>query len=376
MIYQRKIQANIEKYLFKGDIIILYGARQVGKTVLSETILKKYENASKYVNCELEQNRKAIETTNSEKLKTFLGSYKLVVLDEAQKVTDIWMVLKILHDTLPEIQIIATGLSSFDLARGVSEPMTGRAKTFELFPLSIGEIIDGFDMFKVEASLENLLRFGSYPKIFGKSEEEMRIDLDELTSKYLFRDILEFEKIKKSRLIFNMCQLLALQVGSEVSYEELAVKLGINRLTVMKYLDILEQSFVIFRLNSFSRNLRDEISRSVKVYFWDLGVRNSLIQAYNQLNLRDDVGRLWENFCIIERIKKNKNNLRYVNGYFWRTYKQKEIDYVEEADGKLAGFEFKWGTADKQRVPKLWLETYKNASYEVVNRENYWNFIG
>jgi len=376
MIFHRRIQANIEKYLFKGDVVVLYGARQVGKTVLSQTILKKYVGTSKYINCELEQNQRALETTNSEKLKAFLGNYKLIVLDEAQKVANIGKVLKILHDTFPEIQIIATGSSSFDLANGVSEPLTGRAKTFELFPLSVEEIKDSFDLFKVEAVLENLLRFGSYPKIFGKSEEEMKLDLDDLVSKYLYKDILEFEKIKKSKLIFNMCQLLALQVGSEVSYEELAVKLGINRLTVMKYLDVLEQSYVIFRLNSFSRNLRDEVSTSVKVYFWDLGVRNCLIQSYNPLNLRDDVGKLWENFCIIERRKRNKNNLRMANSYFWRTYYQREIDYIEEADGLLKGFEFKWGNCGKPRIPKLWLETYKNASFEVVNRENYLEFVG
>lgn len=356
-------------------MIVLYGARQVGKTVMSQSILKKYSDNAKYINCELEQNKIALSTTNSEKLKAFLGDYKLIVLDETQKVTNIGLVLKILHDTFPEIQIIATGSSSFDLASGVSEPLTGRAKTFELFPLSIEEVKNNFDLFKVEGSLENILRFGSYPKIFGKSEEEMRLDLDDLVSKYLYRDILEFEKIKKSGLIFNMCQLLALQVGSEISYQELAEKLGINRLTVIKYLDILEQSFVIFKLYSFARNLRDEISGSVKIYFYDLGVRNSLIQAYNPLNLRDDVGKLWENFCIVERRKNNNNNFRFVNSYFWRTYQQKEIDYVEEVNGKLAGFEFKWSDRGTTRLPKLWLETYKNASFEVVDRENYGGFV-
>ena len=375
MIFERKIEAKIKKYLFQGDVIVIYGARQVGKTVLVKKMLEEYGKNGKYINCELEQNRLALGTTNSEKLRMFLGKQRIIVLDGAQKVDNVGSVLKILVDEFPETQIIATGSSSFELARGISEPLTGRTKTFLLLPLSVEEIRGRSTLIEVEARLEGLLRFGSYPKVLGKTNEEARFELEELGSKYLFRDTLEFEGIKKSALVTRLLQLLALQIGGEVSFEEIATKLGINRLTVMKYIDVLEQAFVIFKLNSFSRNFRDEVSKSVKIYFWDLGVRNYLIQSFNELELRDDVGRLWENFCIGERMKFNKNNLNFANSYFWRTYGQKEIDYVEEAGGKLTGFEFKWG-ADKWRVPGSFLETYGGSRVEVVNRDNWWEFVG
>lgn len=229
-------------------------------------------------------------------------------------------------------------------------------------------------MFAIEAKMENLLRFGSYPEVLDLNEDESQRRLDEITSNYLYKDILSFEGLKKSGVIKNLLLMLALQLGNEVSYNELAVKLGINRITVQKYLDILEQSFVIFRLNAFSRNLRKEISKSIKVYFYDLGIRNSLIENYNRLDVRTDAGALWENFCIIERKKNNDADFNFVNSYFWRTYDQKEIDYVEEAGGKITGFEFKWNGNKKYRAPKDFVEKY-SATVEKIDRENYWKFL-
>ncbi|PJC80114.1 ATPase, partial [Candidatus Shapirobacteria bacterium CG_4_8_14_3_um_filter_35_11] len=297
--FRRKIEDRIKKYLFKGDAIVIYGARQVGKTTLVNKILAEYGDDGKYYNCELKENRDLLQTTNSQDLGRLVSKYKIVVLDEAQKITDIGTILKILVDTFPKVQIIATGSSSFDLANKINEPMTGRTKTFSLYPLAIEELIENYDFAQINGNLENILRFGLYPKVFDRNAEESIMELSELTNKYLYRDILSFNQIRKSTLVEDLLKLVALQVGSEVSYEELSVKLGVDRLTVIKYLDILEQMFVIFSLRAFSRNIRDEVSKSIKIYFWDVGIRNAILGLYNNLSVRDDVGKLWENFCIV-----------------------------------------------------------------------------
>lgn len=370
----RLIQSQIEKRLFKGKVVIIYGARQVGKTTLVKRIFDKYNGKKLYLNCELLSVQRGLSTPEAEKLKSYLGENKLVILDEAQKITNIGLILKILIDTYPDIQIIATGSSSFDLANKINEPLTGRTHSFILYPFSIAEVKQQNSRFEIEAKLENILRFGFYPEVFFLSEDDARSRLDEISSNYLYKDILSFEGVKKSSLIINLLQMLALQLGNEVSYSEIAKQLGVSRLTVQKYLDLLEQSFVIFTLKSFSRNLRKEISKSVKIYFYDLGIRNNLIQNFNQLEIRNDRGALWENFCIMERIKRNSNNRIFANCYFWRTYTQKEIDYIEERDGKLFAFEFKW-SANKKKIPKEFLNTYDNSEFETINRENYWEFV-
>jgi predicted AAA+ superfamily ATPase len=370
----RFIEKSIEKRLFKGKLIIVYGARQVGKTTMVKKILEKYKNNSNYLNCEFLSVQKGLSEPEAEKIKGFLGDYKLIVLDEAQNIPGIGKVLKIMVDTYPKMQIIATGSSSFDLAQKVSEAMTGRTFTFMLNPLSLGEIKQASDLFTIEAGLENFMRFGAYPEVFSLGETDSIQRLDEITSKYLYKDILSFEGIKKSVIIRDLLELLALQMGNEVSYNELAGKLGIDRMTVQKYIDILEQSFVLFRLRAFSRNKRKEISKSIKIYFYDLGVRNSIIQNYNRLNLRNDVGALWENFCIVERMKKNSFDQRPANYYFWRTYTQKEIDLIEERGGKLLAYEFKWSNK-KTKIPQEFLDNYSNAQFKIINRENYWEFI-
>lgn len=370
----REIEEKIKNSLFKGKIVIIYGARQIGKTTLSKKILAEYGEKGKYYNCELLSVERGLSEPEAEKIKAFLGDYKIVVLDEAQKISNIGKILKIMVDTYPEMQIIATGSSSFDLLQKISEPMTGRVFQYILHPLSVGEIVSKGGRQVLYAKLENLLRFGAYPEVFNLSEQEAKERLHEIASNYLFKDILQFEGLKKSGIIKNLLRALALQVGQEVSYSELGNMLGVNRLTVQKYIDILEQSFVIFKLNAFSRNKRKEISKSVKIYFCDLGIRNSLIENFNSLEIRNDAGALWENFCVIERKKKNDNEKRFANLYFWRTYDQKEIDLVEEREGNLFGYEFKWGS-EKTRQPKDFLENYPGSSYEVINRDNFEKFL-
>lgn len=370
----RKIEKNIVENLFKGKVIIIYGARQVGKTTLVKKIADDYKSQSGYFNCDLISVQDALSIPEANRIKNFLGDHNIIILDEAQRIKNIGLILKILIDTYPELQIIATGSSSFDLANEINEPLTGRKIVFNLFPLSVEEIMGDNGFLYINSKLEKILRYGTYPDVFFSEDKEAASKLEEIASSYLFKDILSFDKIKKSSIIVKLLQLLALQVGSEVSYNELASKLGINRITVEKYIDILEQCFILFRINSFSRNLRNEISKSIKIYFYDLGVRNILIKNLNPLDIRNDAGFLWENFCILERIKRNKYNNIFANYYFWRTYDQKEIDFIEERDGKLFAYEFKLNR-EHSKAPSIFLETYKNSQYQTINRENYYKFL-
>lgn len=370
----RKIEKNIVENLFKGKVIIIYGARQVGKTTLVKKIADDYKSQSGYFNCDLISVQDALSIPEANRIKNFLGDHNIIILDEAQRIKNIGLILKILIDTYPELQIIATGSSSFDLANEINEPLTGRKIVFNLFPLSVEEIMGDNGFLYIDSKLEKILRYGTYPDVFFSEDKEAASKLEEIASSYLFKDILSFDKIKKSSIIVKLLQLLALQVGSEVSYNELASKLGINRITVEKYIDILEQCFILFRINSFSRNLRNEISKSIKIYFYDLGVRNILIKNLNPLDIRNDAGFLWENFCILERIKRNKYNNIFANYYFWRTYDQKEIDFIEERDGKLFAYEFKLNR-EHSKAPSIFLETYKNSQYQTINRENYYKFL-
>jgi uncharacterized protein len=278
-------------------------------------------------------------------------------------------------DTYPEIQIIATGSSSFELANRTAEPLTGRTFHFTLTALSVEEMLQGSDLFALTANLERLLRLGSYPEIYPFSDEQAANRLSEIASAYLYKDVLQFEGIKKPAVLQKLLQLLALQLGNEVSYNELATQLSVSRPTVERYLDILEQSFIVFTLRAFSRNKRKEISKSVKVYFYDNGIRNSLIQNFNPPTLREDAGALWENFCVAERYKYRVAHGLRANTYFWRTYDQKEVDYVEEADGKIRGFEFKWNTEKIPKAPRNFVEGY-DADFSVVNPKNCWEFFG
>lgn len=375
MTIKRALTKQISDSLFKNKVVIIYGARRTGKTTLVKEILEKYEGKSKYINCESLVNKTALESQNLTELRTFLGDYNLVVLDEAQNITKIGHTLKLLVDTYPEIQIIATGSSSFELANQTGEPLVGRARQFLLYPLSLQEISQEFDLLFVQSNLHNLLRFGSMPSVFNIPDEDAIEELNQITSNYLYKDILVFEGVKKSQIIQNLLKALALQLGSEVSLRELGELIGVNYLTVGRYLDLLEKCHIIFSLNSLSRNPRNEIKRGRKIYFYDLGVRNSIIQNFNPLDIRSDVGALWENFCILERIKLQQAKKQSYNAYFWRTNTQKEIDYIEEYAGILHTYEFKWNFKKQPKIPTLFSTIYPEHTFIVINQNNYWQFL-
>jgi uncharacterized protein len=371
---QREIQRVIEQQLFKGKVIIIYGPRRVGKTTLSKLLVDKVDN-SRYINCDLLENRTALETTNSSALKSFIGNYRLVVLDEAQQISDIGRVLKILSDTYPEIQMIATGSSSFELGNRLAEPLTGRSREYLVYPFSMNELLNIKDRIAVNADLDGILRFGLYPEVYGKPEQEAMEELSQIASNYLYKDILQFEVIKRPSLLLNLLNALALQIGNEVSLNELSRMLGETVPTIQRYIELLEKAFVIFRLRSYSRNLRKEIAKGQKIYFYDLGIRNALIRNFNPLNIRNDTGGLWENFCIVERMKFNMNQRRFVNCWYWRTYDQKEIDYIEEEGGKLTAIEFKLKSGGNFKAQKEFQENYPESTFTTVTRDNYWDFI-
>ncbi|OFZ55212.1 MAG: hypothetical protein A3D92_18490 [Bacteroidetes bacterium RIFCSPHIGHO2_02_FULL_44_7] len=370
---QRKLEKTIEKWLFKGKLIILYGPRQVGKTTLSKRFVEKYGDKNSYINCEIIDNRVALENQNPSRIREFLGNGNFFVLDEAQKVKEIGTILKLLVDTYPDIQIIATGSSSFDLSNKINEPLTGRALEFILYPISFAEYVETYSMRDAQQKLEKLLRFGSYPDIITKPDDEARVLLTTITGQYLYKDLFDFEDIRKPDMILNLLRLVAFQVGNEVSINELAIKLEVSTKTISRYLDLLEKAFVIFRLSALSRNPRNEIGKKQKIYFYDLGVRNSLIQSHNRIELRDDIGALWENFCMVERKKKLQYEMTSVNQFFWRNVHGSEIDYVEERDGAIYGYEFKW-RADSFKIPKSFVTAY-NAKVSLVNSENFTDFV-
>ena len=372
----RLIEKRIEERLFRGRVITLFGARRVGKTTLVQKILENHKDKrTRYLNCDLRSVQQGLGVKEAEVLRYYLGDNDLVVLDEAQNIPDIGQILKILVDTYPQMQIIATGSSSFRLANAVGEPLTGRVTSFELHPLSIQEISSGQGFSVIEPRLQHLLRLGSFPDVINADEVYARELLEELVSNYLFKDVLAFSGIKKETVLFGLVRMLALQMGNEVSYEGLANALNVSRKTIINYIDVLEQNFILFRLGAYSKNLRKEITKAHKIYFYDVGVRNALIEAFQPLNLRNDVGFLWENFCIVERLKYAKNNRRFINRYFWRTYDQKEIDYIEEEGGVLTGYECKWSPDASMKVPEKFLNAYSGTVVQRIDRSNYWRFL-
>ena len=372
--FKRILLDKITPWLFQHKVIILYGPRQVGKTTLATDIIETHPR-SMYLNCERPQVWDLLSARNPEQIKEYLGDAKLVIFDEAQKIPEIGLVLKLLIDTYPETQYLATGSSSFDLSNELAEPLTGRNVKFIMYPLSLTELSNHFDRFQLDEMLSNLIRFGSYPDIVGRSETQKIKLLDELTGDYLFRDVLRFENIRRPEVLVNLLKAIALQLGNEVSFRELSNLLRIAVETVQRYIHLLEQSFVLLSLPSFSRNLRNEISRGRKYYFYDTGIHNCLLQNFSIPENRTDIGPLWENFCMIERIKYNQVLSRRVNMYFWRTYQQKEIDLLEEHDGRLQAFEFKWSPRGKQKPPSGFLTAYPGSTYKVINRENYQEFL-
>jgi len=370
---KRTIQSNVEKHLFKSKIIVIYGARQVGKTTLVKEIQKKHGENSSYFNCDEPDIRRAFMDKTSTELKEFLGNKKLIIIDEAQRVKNIGLTLKLIVDNFPTIQIIATGSSSFDLSNEIAEPLTGRKYEFHLHPISLEELKGIYSDLEINRILENRMIFGMYPEIIsasGDSSDRLR----NIATSYLYKDILQYQNIKNPEVLNKLISALALQIGNEVSYNELATIVGVDKKTISNYIQLLEKTFVIFRLSPFSRNLRNELKKMRKIYFYDTGIRNALINNFNPLELRSDKGALWENFIISERVKYNNNHGKSKNIYFWRTHTQKEIDYLEEYEGKLEGYEFKW-EKDNFTKPKEFLETYNDSTVELINKNNFQKFI-
>ena len=367
----RKIQKKIEEKMFNGKIIVIYGARQVGKTTLIQEIQKKYFKDSAYFNCDEPDIRMALTDKTSTELKLFFGNKKLILLDEAQRVKNIGLTLKLIIDNFPEIQIITTGSSSFDLSNQIIEPLTGRKYEFYLYPFSLEELRQIYSDLEINRILEKRIIFGMYPEIVNTNDKEI---LKNITRSYLYKDVLQYQDIRNPEILEKLLQALALQIGNEVSYNELADTIGINKNTVANYIQILEKAFIIFRLKPYSKNLRNELKKLRKIYFYDTGIRNALINNLNPLDLRQDVGSLWENFIISERIKFNNNNNKDVQMYFWRTLQQQEIDYIEEYNGKLSGFELKW-KKDKFKKNQTFLNAYKDSSIELINKDSYKSFI-
>jgi len=375
MYIPQKQLKNLRKSLVKNKVVVIYGPRRCGKTTLLQKFLEGAKKKRLFVSGEDITVQEYLGSQSIDKLKSFVGRNKLLIIDEAQKIKGIGINLKLIVDHIQGIEVIATGSSAFDLARHIGEPLTGRKITLRMFPLAQLEIMELESRHETAANLENRLIYGSYPEIIIMNDNKEREKyLKEIMNSYLYKDILELDGLKHSDKIVKLLQLLAFQIGQEVSLAELGTQLGISKNTVERYLDLLEKAFVIYSLPGFSRNLRKEITKNHRYYFYDVGIRNALINNFNSLSLRNDVGMLWENYVISERMKKQAYLAKTANNYFWRTYDQKEIDFVEERQGKLYGYEIKW-QSKKAKIPKDWQRAYKNSKYKLINKDNYLEFI-
>jgi predicted AAA+ superfamily ATPase len=365
----------LQRIIRPGKAIIVYGPRRVGKTTLADHYALNVEGKVLSVTGEDIDVREYLESQSVAKLKAFAGGYDVLIVDEAQHVQNIGLNLKLLVDHMPELKIVATGSSSFDLSNAAGEPLTGRKYTLLLLPLAQMELSEIEPLHETRANLDFRLIYGSYPEVvLMEGNEQRERYLRELINSYLLKDMLEMEGIRRSDKFLRLLQLLSFQIGNEVSASELGNKLGMSKNTVQRYLDLLEKVFVIYSRHGFSRNLRKEITKMRRYYFYDNGVRNALINNFNPPTLRDDIGALWENYCMVERMKYNMYTGGSVRSYFWRTYDQQEIDLVEDAEGKLAAYEMKW-SHQKVRPPKSWTKTYPDSSFEVIHRDNYLEFI-
>ncbi len=373
-IPQRQL-SNLIDAVRPGKVVVIYGPRRAGKTTLLKKFLESVDDDVLLVNGDDIVVREYLESQSIEKLKNFVGNHSMLLVDEAQYIHQVGLNLKIIVDHIPSLPVIATGSSSFDLAKDIGEPLTGRKTVLQLLPLAQLEITHIEKLHQTKANLDSRLIYGSYPEVVVlQSNQEREQYLRELVSSYLFKDILQLEGIRHSDKLQRLVQLLAFQIGKEASLAELGRQLGMSKNTVERYLDLLEKVFVIFSRRGFSRNLRKEIVKNQRYYFYDNGIRNALINNFNPLNIRNDIGELWENYVITERLKRQEYLRRPVNAYFWRTYDKKEIDLVEESQGQLSGFEIKWSPRPAN-PPKDWLSAYPNATFELIHRDNYLHFI-
>ncbi|NTU46736.1 ATP-binding protein, partial [Candidatus Roizmanbacteria bacterium] len=360
-------------------VLILYGARRVGKTTLLDNFLKVTKLRYRLDTGDNIRTQELLSSLDLTRIKEYIEGYELLAIDEAQFIPHIGKALKIIIDTVPGIKVIVTGSSSFDLSQEVGEPLTGRKTTLTMYPISQHELLKSYkNKFDLKQKLEEFLIYGSYPQVVTATsrEEKIRI-ITELVNSYLFKDVLALETIKAPQLLLDLLKLLAFQIGSEVSFNELSTQLGVDIKTVSRYLDLLEKTFVITRLGGFSRNLRSEITSKAKYYFLDNGIRNGVISQFNELSLRNDIGQLWENFIVIERLKKRTYTNIYGQSYFWRTYEQREIDLIEDRDGDLYPYECKWSTKEvKLIIPRDWVTAYPlSKQLGVIHPDNYLDFV-
>lgn len=375
MFIPRKALAQVQELEQEGKVVIIYGPRRVGKT----TLVKKFlEDKKDYLFVAGDDIfiHDFLSSCSIEKLRQFIGDKKRLIIDEAQAIPDIGKNLKLIVDHMPDVRVIVTGSSALDLTDAMSEPLTGRKRTITMLPLAQLELSLLENAAQTHARLEERLIFGAYPEVINAvSQQERNEYLHELVSSYLFKDILSLDGVKQTKKIVDLLILLAYQIGKEVSHNELATQLSMSRALVERYLDLLEKTFVLINIRGFSKNLRSEITKTSRYYFCDNGVRNALINNFNSLRLRNDCGELWENYLVVERIKRQHLLRVWSNNYFWRTYDQKEIDFVEERDGALFAYEFKWGSRSCS-APLLWRKTYPEALFECINQDNYLRFIG
>ena len=374
---ERDLKAVLESKIGKGKVLLLIGPRQVGKTTLLKNILTSISSEKKvqFWNCDESDVRQFLSEANSAKLKSFVGNSDFIVIDEAQRVKDIGLTIKLLHDSFPNVQLAVTGSSSLDLSNSINEPLTGRKFEYNLFPFSTNELVNHTSILEEMRLLKNRLVYGFYPDVVNNPGEEKEI-LTNIVNSYLYKDVFEFQDIRKSSVIEKLVQALALQVGSEVSFNELGNLLGIDTVTVQRYVDLLEKAYVIFHIRSFSRNVRNELKKSIKIYFYDNGVRNSVISNFSPVELRSDIGALWENFLISERIKNNAYHNKHAKYYFWRTTQKQEIDFIEEVDQNLFAYEFKYNPKKvNSKCPVTFSNNYPNVPFDVITSENYMDFV-
>ncbi|MCP5465048.1 MAG: ATP-binding protein [Deltaproteobacteria bacterium] len=365
----------IEPRLEQNKVLIIYGPRQVGKTTLVNNYLSQAQCKWQFFTGDDLEFANDLAQCNLELIKKMFLKTELLVIDEAQKIKNIGQALKLIVDHIPNIRVIATGSSSFELATATSEALTGRKNVITLYPISILELALEHSEYEITKKFPELMRFGSYPNVLTYPTFQQKMNrITEIKDSYLIKDILDFHKVRNSKTVIDLLKLLAFQLGNEVSTSELGAQLNLDHKTIKRYLDLLEKSFVIYRIDGFSRNLRKEVSKMSKYYFYDLGIRNAIISNFNDFDTRNDLGALWENFCVMERIKRNSYHQDKKNIYFWRTYDQKEIDLIEEFGGQLFGFEFKW-KSKKKKAPKDWTNAYPDASYKIISPENAFGFL-
>ena len=369
----RLISKTLTSALARKKVIILLGARQTGKTTLLTHCIKQLENTL-WLNGDEYDVQQIFQNATSIQLKNAIGNHKTVVIDEAQRIFNIGIALKLIYDHFPEIQLIATGSSAFDLKNKLNEPLTGRKLEYHLFPFCFQELVNHHGLFIEKRNLTTRLVFGSYPEVINNAGNEISI-LKSLADSYLYKDILMLDSVKKPEKLINLLQALALQIGSEVSYNEIGNLIGIDSKTVENYINLLEKSFIIFKLNSLNRNARNELKLSKKIYFYDNGIRNAVINNFQVAAIRQDIGALFENYLVSERVKANNYNNSYAKNYFWRTKDQQEIDYVEEYDGKFMAYEFKWNENKNVRFSKTFTNAYPETECTSISPANFEDFL-